>query len=390
MKTLLFVVLLTYCAFGADSINTIKEMDGNKNTHNEVDDTVADKKGFAFYDDGQVLPNGKKSIATKATILQLLKEIRDENKKQSAYQKEIRDMLSNYFDPKPKTIIKNGHPCIANSSGDCMDYKSLLTPEAKKVPALAEALADPYDMNKIANYLQWQAAYFKHNFNIGNAFQMAQEQWGDKVNPLGTKRSTFDSIGGVYNAKILPRAQKKYINELGKKKVLQIGFFLGIDKNLDIYGMSGIAEILRENPDVEFTFYFKDNESKILFEDGMNTLYGDKNKHWKRSVKKIGDKSFKEYDIFTSPSIVAILDDKKTNTASAQIISVGRTTNDVFIQRVINFLQYKKVYDYKRFSDSKIWKDNSNGVVKDYYQRNYHVDIKTEKDIKKGGFNEKK
>jgi len=367
-------LILSSCLY-ADSV--IKESDGNKKTNNEVDDGYSVEKGWSFYEDGQNPKTLKKdNKLLKGSIIKLLTQIKDENKKQTKIQQAILKILQKTLDPQPKMItLPNGEQCVANSSAECFDYESLMIPEARKVPAMKEFLADPYDLNKAANYLQWQSKLFNHSFNIGNSLQFASEQWGDKANILGTTRPTYDTTSGFFTARVLPKAEKKYINSLNKEFIVHI--FLGINTKLDIFALSNIAEILRDFDKLKYHFHFTDQKTNQLFSNGFKTLYGKKNIAWNKALKNNNKTEFRKFGIITSPSIVLQYIGKKDVKNKIQTIITGRTTINAFKQRFMNYLEFNKIKDYKKLSDYRIWEENSDNFTKKYYETNYHIKLDT-------------
>lgn len=364
----IFVFTLAFLANGSNLQLHAQEEIEKKNDIKNVE------KGFEFY--GGDNPS-KENSKDAALILQYLKEIRDENKEQTKIQRDILELLEKKMDPKPKELVKkDGTKCIANSSSDCFDYESLIenNPEATKIPALKAFLTDPYDMNKAANYLQWQNQLMNHSFNTGNALQMAGEQWGDKVNSLGSTRSTFNTSGGIANAKLIPAAKEKYFNELANS--IEITIFIGMSNNLDIFALSGIADTLIQYPNLNYKFIFLNEGSKLLFEDGMSTLYSNKIPSWNKAKKEISEKSFKDADIYTTPSLTASM--KDGNKKKIQTIVTGKFSSSVFGERFYNYLEYNKLIDYTKLSDTNIWNgDEGENETKNFYNKTFGINIKT-------------
>ncbi len=378
LTTLLSFASLIYAdGITVDITSIIKEDDGNKKTHNEIDDNYDVQKGWDYYDDGQMPTTKKKKSLRKKNdigeIVKLLREIKDENKAQTKIQTKILKILKDNFDPDPKIIMVDGEECVANSSSKCFDYASLLVPEAKKVPALKEFLSDPYSLDKAANYLQWQSKLFNHSFNTGNAIQMAVEQWGSKVNTLGTNRSSYNTTDGALDSTIRKAAEKDYIINLKDK--ISFNIYLGINPNLDIFSITQIAAILREYKDLNFNFYFKDKKALTLFKESMKVMYSGNNINWNKSKKIIDEEMFKTAGIYTSPSLEILYSNKDKNLA--QIIATGRVGKTTFKSRVLNFLSFNKLMKLDELSDDKIWKKYGSKFTKDYYQRTYHVNINT-------------
>lgn len=331
--------------------------------------------GWDFYDDKEPLnknaikKNNELGIA-QGNIIKLLMEIRDENKKQTHIQEQILDILKRRMDPQPKEIVVNGKKCIANSSSECFDYASLIenNPEVNKVPALKKFLSDPYTLANAAEYLKWQGQLFSHSYSIGNGLQFAQEQFGQEASSLPMARSTYNNTTGLYDGVMMPKIKKRYINSL--RNELRFKIFIGENNKLDIFSLSSIAETLSGNERINFEFIFKNQYSKDLFESGIRTIYGKNNANWNRSIKIVDVKQFNDYGIYTTPSLVAI-----HSKGIGQTILTGRITDEQFVDRTLNFLEYNKLIDYSKMSDYENWDETSGDFVKDFYDRNYGVDI---------------
>lgn len=340
------------------------------------------EKGFNYWEGTETKKEDKESI------LKVLQEIRKENQEQTKIQKEILKQLKTLTNPEPKKIVVNGKECIANSSAECFDVASLLTPEAQKVPALAAVISDPYDINKVVTYKKWQDKLLELAGNLGNGFQIVEEQFGDEASLFGVKRSSYDNSSGLYDSQILPQAKHKYIESLSH--LLSFKIFLGMNENLDLYALSALSDIIHKYQNLRFEFIFKDNKSKEIFENGMNVLFSTNNKNWNTALKKTAPETFNKFGIYTTPSIVAILNNN--NSLEGQTIATGRVTYSMFTERVLNFLEYKKVIDYKKLSDYKIW-ENSGDFAEDFYKRNFNIDITKNPNIlinENGGKNENK
>ena len=82
---------------------------------------------------------------------------------------------------------------------------------------------------------------------------------------------------------------------------------------------------------------------------------------------------FKENKIYTTPSIVMTYK-KDAQNFVAQTINTGNVTNDTFIDRVFNYLEFLKVLDYQKLSDTKYWQtDAAEKERKDFYKKRFGV-----------------
>ena len=360
-------------AQNSDSINSI-----NKRNANSI------AKGFEYYDGTQLEDKKDKNL-----ILNYLKKIKEENEKQTKVQEKIYKLLKSTLDPDPTIITKkDGTKCVANSSSDCFDYASLIAnnPEVKKIPAMKDFLSDPYDMKKVVEYQKWQAELFKHAFNTGNSIQLAAEQFGDKAFPLGLNRSTYNSATGVAEGSLIPEVRRMYLEEIKQK--FEITFFLGFNTNLDLMAITGMVDIISSNPKLNYKILFSDNKSKEIFVSTINSLYS---KDWVfNNIDMAVDTKniFKDYGIYTTPSVA--MDYKESEEIiRSQTILTGNLANRVFTERVFNYLEFLKVIDYKKLSDSNYWKTKEGEKERDRYFKNKFgvkvgLDVKKEKGVKDG------
>lgn len=325
-------------------------------------------KGFEFYDGSTQSENKDEKL-----ILKYLKEISDENKKQTKIQEDILKILKATMDPEPKIIKKkDGTECIANSSSSCFDYASLIenNPEVRRIPAMKEFLSDPYDLTKVVEYQKWQAELFKHAFNTGNSIQLAQEEFGDKAFPLGLNRTSFNNSTGIVEANMLPEIKKKYLDEIKDKFTIDI--YLGFNNNLDLMAIPGLTNIILSNPSLNYKLYFSNQASKDIYESAMNSIYS-KDGVLFNIVKTVDEKKFNENKIYTTPSIVMTYK-KDAQNFVAQTINTGNVTNETFIDRVFNYLEFLKVLDYQKLSDTKYWQtDAAEKERKDFYKKRFGV-----------------
>jgi hypothetical protein len=335
-------------------------------------------KGFEYYDGTQSENKDEK------LILKYLKEISDENKKQTKIQEDILKILKSTMDPEPKIIKKkDGTECIANSSSNCFDYASLIenNPEVRRIPAMKEFLSDPYDLSKVVEYQKWQAELFKHAFNTGNSIQLAQEEFGDKAFPLGLNRTSFNNTTGIVEANMLPEIKKKYLDEIKDKFTIDI--YLGFNNNLDLMAIPGLTNIILSNPSLNYRLYFSNQTSKDIYESAMNSVYS-KDGVIFNVVKTVDEKKFNENKIYTTPSIVMTYK-KDAQNFVAQTINTGNVTNETFIDRVFNYLEFLKVLDYQKLSDTKYWQtDAAEKERKDFYIKRFGVgkDLEGTKNVK--------
>lgn len=356
------------CFIVASGVLFAQTLETKNDDSKRVVDNIA--KGFEYYDGTQAQNKDDEKL-----ILKYLKEISEENKKQTKIQEDILKILKSSFDPEPKIIKKeDGTECVANSSANCFDYASLIenNPEVRRIPAMKEFLSDPYDLSKVAEYQKWQAELFKHAFNTGNSIQLAQEEFGDKAFPLGLNRTTYNSATGVAEANLLPEIKRKYLDEIKDKFTIDIYF--GYNTNLDLMAIPGITSVILNNPTLNYKFYFNSQSSKDIFDSAMSSIYA-KDGLNTNIVRIVDEKRFKDFNIYTSPSIMMsyIKNEKET---VGQTIHTGNITNDTFINRVFNYLEFLKVLDYQKLSDTKYWETEAGEKErKDFYKKRFGVGI---------------
>lgn len=116
----------------------------------------------------------------------------------------------------------------------------------------------------------------------------------------------------------------------------------------------------------------------------MNTLYSNKIIAWNKSRKEVSEKSFKDADIYITPSLTASI--KDGDKKKIQTIVTGKFSSSVFGERLYNYLEYNKLIDYRKLSDTNIWSgDEGEKQTKDFYKKTFGVNIKTsEKELING------
>jgi len=373
-------ILLLVAISGANAVQ-IKEGDGNKNTHNEIDDNYKAQYGWDYYFDKKAKNAKQEKIINKEikkAEMNLLQKILDENRKQTEIQKKMLALLQKQIDPKPKMITVNGKKCIANSSADCFDFGSLIIAEGKKVPVMKDFLEDPYDITKAAKYLQWQAKYFKHVINIGNSLQFAYAQFGQKAYPIGAQTIGYTDGAGAFEGGMLPEMQKKLI--LSKKKEISYSFFIGKNITQDIYSALSIVNIIRDYGKMNIELVFFDKKSKEVFIGAVSSVFiTDKIKNWKNVKKIIDPKKFKEFNIFTTPSYVIKLD--KNGKKEAQTLLHGKITESSFRSKTMAYFELKKLIDYSKYTEQNAWKgEKGRKEVQRLFKSEHGVSVKIPKE----------
>jgi len=238
------------------------------------------------------------------SMLKTMKKILKEQQKQTKIQTKILKILQKRLDPQPKVITVNGKKCIANSSAKC--FQMPVTAAAQRVPALLAWMKNPTMANTV-NYLRWQAKYFIELYRRADSFPLAIAQFGAKAYPLASHRLGYTSLQG-FNIKDL-KMRRIIASTKNNYKYL---IFLGLNKDLDITSALNIKALIDKYKGLSFTIVFKDKASKNLFEETINAIYSKKALALLMHTKKVIDfNAFDKYQIFTTPSIVAVNMKKK-------------------------------------------------------------------------------
>jgi len=350
--------LLLTPLIGYDNVEVKKQ--NHTSTYNEIDDGYKVEKGFYFYEDKN--NTKKRKIVQRCDckkIMKTLDSIDKSLKTQTKIQERILKILEDRFDPKPKVITVNGKKCVANSSAECFDMP--LTPEAKRVPVLANLIKNP-TLQTAARYLQWQAKYFKQIYRIGDSLPAAIEQFGEKAYPINYKSSTYNVLNG-FNPQT--KRTEEYLNKAIKDLDIKFYIFYGVNKDLDIIGVYGLKKIIDKYSNARFTAIFKTKKSLQIFKDIVDILPA--NNRLKKVKAILAPKKFEEMDIFTTPSIVVIRGKK------AQTLFRGQIQVGFFKDRLFNYLELNKLLDHKQLNDYNSWRNQN--FRKDYFLSIYGVNI---------------
>lgn len=341
------------------------------------------EKGFDF-------KNGDNSVQNQNDDngLNYLKQILEENKKQTLIQKEILDLLKKQNETTKKIItLQDGTKCEANSTPECFDYGSLIdnNPEVNKVGVLKDFLNNPYDLSKASKYMQWYGKLLNHSYNVGNALVFATEQFGNEANPMPLYRDSFDTADGKYFKDIKSENIKNYI--LNEQKNFKLKIFIGLEKGLDIFSFPSLIGFLDDYKALKnIQIIYLDKETKNIVESGINDIYSNKIKSSWNNIEKIEDfdkKSVNKYSIYTSPSVV--IEYLKDKDMYVQTIYTGKIFTNKLEQKIMDFFEYKKLINYKKLSDYQGWGNNkgTENIVNDYFKRNFDKEFKIYKGIDK-------
>ncbi|PCI30926.1 MAG: hypothetical protein COB67_00280 [SAR324 cluster bacterium] len=330
--------------------------------------------GWNFYHDKNITtqdnidPLRSPTSLKNANALKLLEAILKENQDQTKIQTKILAILQDSMDPQPKLITKkDGTKCIANSSADC--YVSPKTVFAKSVPALGSWIDDPGNVEKAAVYSKWQAKHFSTTvFPMGYSLQFANEQFGTDANPLDYGQPGFDSATGAGGVLRNNRALK-VANKHGKHYQLLI--FLGKNIDADIYSFDNLGRLASGLTNVKITFVYYDKTNKMVADETAKWLPALK-KGLSRSKSIVNKKAFDTYGIYTTPSVVAVI--QKEGKVKAQTIATGRKGPGGYSERIKQFLKLEGIIKFGDEAGYKVWKEDSNYATK-YIKNNYNIDL---------------
>jgi hypothetical protein len=342
----------------------------NLNASNIIENkgvTENNERGFAYYENvkdskdniNNIEPNNKNN----QEILILLRKILETNI-------EIRDILKNEYDPKEKIITnKNGEKCIVNSSADCFEMP--ITAEAKRTPVYKEWL-EKGDLMSSLNKKQWEAKYFNEISKRAYMDMAAMTQFGSDAYPVNYNTYTHNNTTG-YATTILRDKIEKSVIEKNLDKVNFI-YFIGINKDLDLYAMDNIVRFLKQYENkIKLQFIFQDEQSKKSFEIAHkhNPEFLILN-NYKMSVLP---NEFKDFNIYTTPSLVAINKEKK----SGQTIITGRVSENQANKMIVMYLRSQEIIQDVELNPNNGWKDESNfgeQYIKEYLGEDYIKEMK--------------
>lgn len=333
------------------------------------------ERGFAFYENNKKIEKPVDYAVNKVEpnnrdnqeIVLLLKKILEVNI-------EIRDILKKEYDPQPKIITnEKGEKCVANSSADCFEMP--ITNEARKVPVYKEWL-EKGDMQSSLKKKQWEAKYFNEISNRAYMDIAALNQFGSAAYPVNYNTYSHNNTTG-YATTVLRDKIEKSVIEKNLDKVNFI-YFIGLNNDLDLYAMDNIVRFLKQYQNkIKLQFIFKDEYSKKAFEIARNhnAEFGILN-NYKMTVLP---NEFKNFNIYTSPSLVAINKDQKT----AQTILTGRVSENQANKMIVMYLRSQGIIQDVDLNIDNGWKEEGDfgaKYIKDYLGDDY---IKQLKDMKK-------
>ena len=333
-------------------------------------DVANNERGFAYYQEQKKekenVINLESNNKNNQEILILLRKLLEVNI-------EIRDILRNEYDPQPKMITNSkGEKCIANSSADCFEMP--ITAEAKRTPVYKEWL-EKGDLNSSLRKKQWEAKYFNEISNRAYMDMAAITQFGTQAYPVNYNTYTHNNTTG-YATTVLRDKIEKSVIEKNLEKVNFI-YFIGINKDLDLYAMDNIVRFLKQYENkIKLQFIFQDEQSKKSFEIAHkhNPEFSILN-NYKMTVLP---NEFKDFNIYTTPSLVAINKEAKTG----QTIITGRVSENQANKMIVMYLRSQGIIQDVELNPNNAWKDESDfgeQYIKEYLGEDYIKEIKNEK-----------
>jgi hypothetical protein len=316
------------------------------------------ERGYKF---GGLADNNESSLKKKSER-ELLAELVKLNRAQLKEQKRIREILENEFDPQPKMItLKDGTKCIENSSAKC--FKMPMIPEVRKIPAIANAYKNP-TLKNIKTRELWYAKYTDAVLNDAYLKGQAIRELGPKY-PLATRpRGTIQTNG--MDSVIMKHYKKQLVAK--HMKNFRLNIFLGMNESLDMYSLVRLAYILKDNPTWKVTLVFNSNEAKKHWEAQYKNFYA--SKYFSRAKTVVQPSAFKEFKIYTTPSIY--LQDLKHK--KDVFIYKGRATEGDIISRVLEYMINNKYIKRNELSAEKAWSAKSSApFIENYYKKDIGI-----------------
>lgn len=317
------------------------------------------ERGYKYGDTVDTNSTRKKKLSVEDMLSRLL----EESIKQTKLQTDIRDILQDEFDPKPKMMtLKDGTKCIENSSAKC--FKMPMINEVKRIPVYVDAY-QKRDLVSMKKKEMWEGKYVSEVLKLAYLKGQAIRELGPKY-PLATRPlGTLNTMG--IDAIVSKRYRKEIVNKNAKK--FEINIFLGLNKSLDMYSLVRLAYLIRDFPKLKFNLIFYSNKAKKQWENQYPSFFT--SKFLSETDSFVQPKLFKDFKVYTTPSI--FLKDKKKEKDT--LIFIGRVTEGDIVDRIIGYMIQNKYIKRNELTASKAWESNSSeDVVKEYY--NEQVGIK--------------
>jgi len=289
----------------------------------------------------------------KKTTDELLADLIDLNKKQLKVQKEIRDILSDEFSPKPKYIEVDGVKCIENSSAKC--FKMPMINEVKKIPVIANAYKNP-TLENIKKREMWYAKYTDRVLSDVYLKKQAIRDLGNNypldIRPTGSiDRTGFDSVvSDKYRINVVKKFNDRF----------EYNLFLGLNDALDAYSIVHLGLLRKTFKNISLNLIFKNENDKNKWL-----------KKYKIFIQKkldinivIDEVAFENFKIETTPSL--FLKDKILK--KDKLINVGRISKTIFTDKIIDYMLYNKIIKRQDLNAVNSWNNLDDETLRIYYK----------------------
>lgn len=317
------------------------------------------ERGEYFYEFNDNNKTIKKNNTNPTTIskqdnTKLLEELLKVAKEQRDIQKDIYELIKEEIHPTPRKVIINGVECIENSSADC--FVMPLTRDAQKIPVLKALLTNP-NIDTAKTWLKWYAKYMTSGpFKVGRSFQYALNTYGEEAYPMNITRGDVNT-----NTDELKSLRDKHRQTLlnSKYKNDTLGLYIFLDNGaLDFLSINQIGDIANNIfPKTKLTLIFKTTEKLNAFKIATKTTPD--LKHNYKSVKMIiHPESFKQNNIYMTPSYLAVSKEKKKG--KKQVIANGRVSRVALNHKIYEWLEQENIIKRGALSDYKLWNTKAN------------------------------
>jgi hypothetical protein len=224
-----------------------------------------------------------------------------------------------------------------------------ITAEARRVPVIKNWMQKG-DLESSAKYLQWQGKYFNEISRRAYNNVAAINQYGNEVYPVDYNTIGFNNTTG-YGTVLKERVQKSVLEaHLDEVNFL---YFIGENRSLDIYAMDNIVKFLNQfGNKIRLQFIFKTEEAMKDFTVAQQ--YSSEFSIINQYVSKVAPEEFKNFNIHTTPSLVAINKKKKT----ALTVLTGRASANRANKMILMYMVNQGIVDKTELNIDKAWKDD--------------------------------
>lgn len=296
--------------------------------------------GYLNYKDNK----SEETINDKDILLKIL----EEEKKQTAIQKEILEIIKK-TSGIPQEVVVNGKKCLANSSADC--FVMPLANDALKIPVMGRWIQNPTVENAIEFY-KWQTKLLNQSIDAGYSLNFASLSmqnpfYGHQIQMQTGGNDSLDQIREIIDSNI-----KKYA------KNMELKIMLG-KNNFDLNSTTRIFDIYDNLKALGLRVKFVFEDEKAL-NDFANFHYKAPNenyqKNWKKLPKEdkiISPNSFKSNDIYITPLYILSYLDIKNNKSFNQVVGGGYEKIEEIKNRIKNALLLFKISKPQDFNTQR-------------------------------------